>query len=338
MFMLAGFVAAGVLASCSDDDYEAGAVATGNQLQAVTFGDDNIYTAELDPSDPTSHTITLYRDSAYISQAASVPLKVITNDDDVFAAPATAEFAAGSAETTITVTFNAAEVGVPYNFEIGIDDEYAHPYKSVTRYAITNLQRVKWNSLGLCGFYDMFLNGAGYYAELQQRDGTNKFRIIEPYAGANADPDNWDGALYQPAEKIFFEILKASDVDEEGDTFYYTTFDSWQTGYLYSGAYMTYAFLPSDLSADFAEDDELSRYYPDYGQILLVPYYYVPGVGGFGEKNVYIVMPNDDIPADAKAGDYIPDEEAKTRGAVQTATPVSAIRSSYIQDYSWKRY
>jgi len=347
IFLLAGIAAAGVLASCSDDDYEKGAVATGNQLQAVTFGPNNIYTAELDPADPTTHTITLYRDSAYMAEAASVPLKVITNDDDVFVAPATAEFAAGSAETTITVTFNAAEVGVPYNFEIAIDDSYVHPYSSDTysRYAITNLQRVKWNSLGLVEFYDTMICGRsdgstwGYYVELQQRDGTNMFRLIEPYAGANANEDDWGGGLYQSDEKIFFTILNAGDVDDDGDEYLYVTFDTWATGYWYQDAYMVYAFLPSDLSASIADDDELSVYYPDYGQIILTPYYYIPGLGGFGEYSVYIIIP-EETPAGAVAGGIVPEASAKSRGNIREATPVNAIRPSdrSLLDYKWKRY
>ncbi len=343
--MLAGIVAAGVLASCSDDDYEKGAVATGNQLQTVTFGSDNIYSAELDPADPTSYTITLYRDSAYLSETISVPLKVITNDEDVFVAPSTAEFAAGSAEANITVTFDKAEVGVPYSFEIAIDNEYVNPYSAATTtsYAM-DIQRVKWNSLGLVEFYETFISGKsdggtwGYYVELQQRDDkTNMFRLIEPYAGANANEDDWDGGLYLPAEKIFFEILSAGDVDDNGDEFNYVTFDTWETGWWYQGAYMVYAFLPSDLSSSLVDDDELSVYYPDYGQIVLTPYYYIPGLGGFGEYEVYIIIP-EEAPAGAKAGDIVPDEEAKSRGNAHNSTPVSAIRSSAIRNHKWMRY
>lgn len=346
ILLLAGIAVAGILTSCSDDDYEKGAVASGNQLQAVTFGEDNIFETELDPADPTNMTITLYRDSAYIKDAATVPLKVLRNDSNVFVAPATAEFAAGSAEAEIVVSFDNAEIGVPYTFEVKADDAYTNPYKSVTSYAIT-IQRVKWNSLGLCEFYDTMICGRsdggtwGYYVELQQRDGTLLFRMIDPYAGANANENDWDGGLYQPAEKIFFQIYKSGDVevDEEGNEypFYYTTFDTWETGYLYQGAYMVYAFLPSDLSSSVAEDDELSRYYPNEGYIQLVPYYYIPGLGGFGEYPVYIFLPGDDQPAGIKAGDIVENGVfgVNNRDDIRKATPSKTLRSAGVKNFKW---
>ena len=339
IFLLAGIAAAGVLASCSDDDYEQGAVATGNQLQAVTFGNDNIFSAELDPSDPTSITITVQRDAEHAATAASVPLKVVSNTDDVFEVPATAEFAAGSTETTVTVTFDNSEIGVPYSCEIAIDDAYVNPYVSVKTYAI-DIQRVKWNSLGLCEYYDTFTNYFGYYVEIQQRDGTNTFRLLNPYDGANANEDDWAGDLYQPAEKVTFTILNAGGVDGDGDTFYYVTFNTFATGYLYQGTDMIYGFLPSDLSASLAADDELSVYYPDYGQVILYPYFYVPSLGGgFGDEDpVYIILPHDGIPADAQPGDVVEEVEAKSRGNVHNAPLSSAVRSSNLSTFAWKRF
>ena len=358
IFLLAGIAAAGVLASCSsDDDYEKGAVATGNQLQAVTFGDDNIYSAELDPADPTELTITVYRDAEHAKEAASVPLKVITNTDDVFEVPATAEFAAGSAETIVTVTFADTEIGVPYSLEVGIDDEYVNPYVSVKTYAI-EIQRVKWNPLGLCEYYDEFMNqDLGYYVEIQQRDGTNTFRLLNPYEGANADMENWAGDLSQSADKVTFTIMNAGDVDEDGNTFYYVTFNSFATGFWYAEGAMVHAYLPSELAAEFpkyddvsADDDEFSVYYPDYGTIILTPYFFVPNLkGGFGEYPITIVLPHEGIPADAKAGDRVPeaddeeneetDDEAevKSRVNVRNAKFTSAIRSSKIFTHTWKR-
>lgn len=337
IFLLAGIAAAGVLASCSDDDYEQGAVATGNQLQAVTFGNDNIFSAELDPSDPTSITITVQRDAEHAATAASVPLKVVSNTDDVFEVPATAEFAAGSTETTVTVTFDNSEIGVPYSCEIAIDDAYVNPYVSVKTYAI-DIQRVKWNSLGLCEYNDTFTNYFAYYVEIQQRDGTNTFRLLNPYDGANANEDDWAGDLYQPAEKVTFTILNAGGVDGDGDTFYYVTFNTFATGYLYQGTDMVYGFLPSDLSASLVADDELSVYYPDYGEVVLNPYFYIPGLGGFGEYPVYIILPHDGIPADAQPGDVVEEAEAKSRGNVHNAPLAAAGRSSNLSTFAWKRF
>ena len=184
IFLLAGIAVAGVLASCSsDDDYEQGEVATGNQLQAVTFGNDNIYSAELDPADPTNYTITLYRDADHAKEAVSVPLKVITNTDGVFEIPATAEFAAGSTETTVTVTFDDTEIGVPYSFEVAIDDEYTNPYVSAKTFAI-DIQRVKWNPAYVGTYtYSLFFAGDDEGLVLYRRDDDPTRYKIEHWGG-----------------------------------------------------------------------------------------------------------------------------------------------------------
>ena len=314
IFLLAGIALAGVFASCSDDDdYAKGPVASGNELKAVTFGTDNMFSIELDPADPTTYTITLYRDSAYMAEPLSVDLKVLVNTDEVFVVPATANFEAGKAETQVVVTFDKADVGVPYTLEVAVDEAYVHPYKanSTTSYVL-NLQRVKWNKLGLCTIDDRFLSeGFAYYAELEQRDGTNMYRILEPYAGMNANPDDADGGLVQSAEKIFFEILpKTAQKDDDGDVFCNVTFDTWATGWWYQDAYLVYAFLPSELAASQASKDALSVYYPDYGVIYLYPYYYIPGLGGFGADYPFIIgLPSDDTPSDAKPGGIVPEAE-----------------------------
>jgi hypothetical protein len=307
IFLLAGIALAGVFASCSDDDdYAKGPVASGNELKAVTFGTDNMFSTELDPADPTTYAITLYRDSAYMAEPLSVDLKVLVNTDEVFVVPATANFEAGKAETQVIVTFDKAEIGVPYTLEVAVDEAYVHPYKanSTTSYVL-NLQRVKWNKLGLGTFNDTFLNGAAYYVEIEQRDGTYKFRMLEPYAGANADPDNWDGGLVQSTDKIFFEILpKTAQKDADGDVFYNVTFDTWATGYWYQGALMVYACWESDYN-----DDTDGVYYPDYNLIYLYPAYDVVGLGTFGVKPVVVTLPTKDTPEGVKAGDLVVEAE-----------------------------
>ena len=311
IFLLAGIALAGVFASCSDDDdYTKGPVASGNQLQTVTFGTDNMVSGELDPEEPTSRTITVYRDSAHMDQAATIPLKVLVNTDDVFVVPENISFAAGEAQTQFTVTFDKAEIGVPYTLEVALDDEsYINPYSSVTTKSyVMKVQRVKWNKIGLGTFNDTFLNGAAYYVEIEQRDDIpTRFRILQPYAGANADPDNWDGALVGSEDIIFFEIFpKEADVDDDGDTYCPVSFDTWVTGYWYDANNVVIAFRPSDLGT--SGDDE-SVYYPDYNTIYLVPYYYMPGLGGWGLKTVVVTLPDGTAPEGVKAGDLVVEEE-----------------------------
>lgn len=309
IFLLAGIALAGVFASCSDDDdYAKGPVASGNQLQTVTFGTDNIINAEFDPADPYEYTITVYRDSAYMAEAVSIPLKVLVNTDSVFVVPATVDFAAGAAEAQFVVKFPKAEIGVPYSFEVALDnDAYINPYSANTTTSFAmSIQLVKWNKIGLGTFNDTFLNGAAYYVEIEQRDDVpTKFRILQPYAGANADPENWNGGLVQSADKIFFEILpKTAQEDEEGDLYCNVSFDTWATGYWYQDALMVYACWESDYN-----DDTDGVYYPDYNLIYLYPAYDVVGLGTFGVKPVIITLPDGSEPEGTKAGDLVPEPD-----------------------------
>lgn len=309
IFLLAGIALAGVFAACSDDDdYEKGAVASGNQLQTVTFGAKNIYSAELDPADPTTYTITVYRDSALMDQAATIPLKVLVNTDSVFVVPANVSFAAGEAEAQFIVTYDKAKIGSPYTLEVAIaDDSYINPYSAATYTSyVLNIQRVKWNKIGLGTFNDTFLNGAAYYVEIEQRDDIpTRFRILQPYAGANADPNNWDGGLVGSEDIIFFEMFpKEADVDDNGDTYCPVSFDTWATGYWYQDALMVYACWESDYN-----DDTDGVYYPDYNLIYLYPAYDVVGLGTFGVKPVIITLPDGTAPEGAKAGDLVPEPE-----------------------------
>ena len=81
----------------------------------------------LDPSDPTTATIKVVR--ANTSGAITVPY-TLTGDTDIITASDIA-FADGQSETTCTLTFNSAVVGISYTCHFVITDEkYASKYKS----------------------------------------------------------------------------------------------------------------------------------------------------------------------------------------------------------------
>ena len=255
IFLLAGIAAAGVLASCSDDDYEQGAVATGNQLQAVTFGNDNIFSAELDPTDPTSITITVQRDAEHAATAASVPLKVVSNTDDVFEVPATAEFAAGSTETTVTVTFDKSEIGVPYSCEIAIADEYVNPYVSVKTYAI-DIQRVKWNAAYVGTYtYSQLFEGDDEGLILYQRDDNPTRYKIEDW-GYGVD--------------FFFTVNNNGGI----------SFKEFYIGYDHPSYGEVWAY---DMNALYPDDFEMG-YYADGVFHFQIGYHVEAGWFGYGEE------------------------------------------------------
>jgi hypothetical protein len=292
IFLLAGIALAGVFAACSDDDdYEKGAVASGNQLQTVTFGAKNIYSAELDPSDPTSCTITVYRDSAHMDQAATVPLKVLTNTDNVFVVPASAEFAAGKAEAEVLVTFNNAEIGVPYDLEIGLDDSYVNPYSAATfnTYAVS-IQRVKWNDLGVGYWCDAFWYG--YISEVnvyQRDDQPATYRIESPYTD----------------EYVQYYVEETGDEDTQTGTYQkWLVFNTTKTGLVtFNNFYINtyYAYYGAEIYAQFysgnaenclvvKNDEGGIRYFQ------INPRFYMDGVGGWSAYFCYLVFPDQRFP------------------------------------------
>ena len=191
IFLLVGITLGLCFSSCSDDDgYKWGAVASGNQLNAVTFGADNVISTELDPADPTIINVKVYRDKA--DEAVEVPIKVITNDGSVFVVPEKVTFAAEQKEAFIDIAFDKAEIGTTYSLEIALDDDYVNPYlSSTTKTYAYEVTRVKWKSLGKSIWIDDFWYGEVFEVELYQRDDKpTSYRFENPYTdeytGGNA--------------------------------------------------------------------------------------------------------------------------------------------------------
>lgn len=287
---------AGMLASCSDDDYEKGEVASGSQLMGVTFGTDNIVTEELDPTEPTSYTITVYRSDANAAEALSVPLTVLSNTEDIFTVPASVDFAAGSTEAGVVVSFDEAEIGVSYDLEVALDERYVNPYKetSTTSYAL-NVTRVKWNPIGTGTWCDGFWYGDIFDVEIYQRDDkpsayrftnpyTDEFvtRYVEetgdetdlgtytPYILLNTTSDDyvwWDGYFnFNTGYPGYGEILAVYDEEELGEECVVVRNDDGGIRYLvvapsYYIAAIDYAWTTADYCAYLVFPDQR---YPDF--------------------------------------------------------------------------
>lgn len=291
IFFLAGIVAAGVFASCSDDDYKAAAPVKGNQLQAVTFGDNNIQEAEVDPSE-NSYTVTIYRDSEKSEEAASVPLKVITNEGGVFTVPATAEFEAGSAEAEVVITFDEAEVGDAYELEFAIDDAFVNPYTSKNSFALT-LTKVKWNSLGTGLWFDGWF-GDLFEVEIFQRDDKPlEYRFTNPL-----DDDYVSEFIpygYEPGTYTNYISLTTTKTDGvKWDHFLFNT--------IYTGYGEMWAVYDADNAANnFVVRNENGGI--QYFQVN--PNYYLPDIDyDFGNNDIcYLIFPGQDLPEALQEGD-----------------------------------
>lgn len=151
---------------------------------------------ELDPADPTTLTFPVARTNT--ADAITVPVTVTLGGEVFTAEPIV--FAAGQAESTMTVNFPNAEVGVSYEVGISINDP-DYIYTSIWGAGSTGrsftLSRVKWNMLGTGVFtYNFWWVGTDSAQTLEQRDGTNIYRM-----------KNWGGGV-----TLFFEMVNGKPV------------------------------------------------------------------------------------------------------------------------------
>ena len=138
------------LGACSDSVERDPSPTVSPDCVGAYFSETNTYNYELDPA-ITSITLTVGRDKS--DAAVTVPVKVLSNSDNIFVIPESVSFAAGESETTLEVTFPNAEMGTEYSFEITFDSEYINPYKGASL-SRTVMQRIKWENIGMGVYID----------------------------------------------------------------------------------------------------------------------------------------------------------------------------------------
>ena len=156
--MISGGVFLLLFSACTEDypEREPSPVTPANCVGAY-FPSSNIQSYELDPADPTSFQVTVSRTNT--SGAASVPISVVSNPDNVFSVPANVEFASGAETATISVSFTDAAIGTNYTLEIEVEGEqYVDHYTEIEGFPTiaVSVIRVKWDNLGTGQFYDSF--------------------------------------------------------------------------------------------------------------------------------------------------------------------------------------
>lgn len=192
------------LGACSDDLERDPSPVVSPDCIGAYFSESNTYSYELDPT-ITSITLTVGRDKT--AGAATVPVKVINNSENIFVIPESVSFASGEAETTMEVTFPNAEMGVEYSFELTFDSEYVNPYKGASL-ARTSIQRIKWEPIGMGVYVDGTVStffgvspmAVGLEIEKADLGSSMKYRFYNAYAPAgdyiSRDPVIYDGYPY----------------------------------------------------------------------------------------------------------------------------------------------
>lgn len=153
-----------------------------------------------DPAEPTTATFKAVRTVS--SGAITVPLTVTDTSANKVFQVGTLSFADGQSESTVTVNFPNAALGVEYGLSISIEDpQYASKYSSGDYGLTFSALREKWNSLGkarfredcMTTFFDV--DNIEYEVEVQENDGIKGYyRLVYPYDSKYEynEPGDWD--------------------------------------------------------------------------------------------------------------------------------------------------
>ena len=167
-------------ASCddkNDDNYEP-AAATSADCMGVYFDSSNSKGTVTVSEEVNSIEVTLSR--KVTEEAASVPITCVSKAEGLVV-PATAEFAAGEASTSIASTFDGIKPSVVSNFALAIDERYADHYTIVdgaTTYEGSVL-RAAWKTISENVVFNVSFGGTTQEitSTLQQLGDTDRFRF-----------------------------------------------------------------------------------------------------------------------------------------------------------------
>ncbi len=169
----------------------------------------------LDPAEPLTASIAVVRTVS--TGEITVPVK-LTDASGIFAV-SDLSFEDGQTESTITLTFDDAEVGVNYSCSLGIEDpQYASKYSSNPVYLDFSVVREKWNDLGK-GTWVETGNGLFNHFEapvtiLQNDNDKNLYRVQMRWTNEEGEEDymyaSECGGVFE------FRVLKPGDVIAEG--------------------------------------------------------------------------------------------------------------------------
>lgn len=170
------------------DDWKPGSWDAAEGFEDVSFVGKTSVTDELDPTDPTTATVTLKRKNT--KGELVVTPEVTVNDDSVFTVT-DFHFADGDSLATATISFPKAEIGTPYSLQLTVTDKKlvsSYSQAVLFNYSVT---RVKWVSLGKGTYIDNVLPTVWPITDIQSEpeffirdDDHTRFRVKSPLATA----------------------------------------------------------------------------------------------------------------------------------------------------------
>ena len=215
---------------------------------------------------PSEIKVQVYRNTT--NGSVVLPLTV-SGATEVLNAPASVSFEDGSAVAELVFTVGGSpEIGVKYTATATIGDESVSVSGNGS-VAVSLLVNYIWNEWTIGTFTENFI---GFQADVKimKADGAKAYRIMEPYKEYMMG-DGYSEAQWAAYSCPYIEFT----VDGSAVSFQTFKVDT------YDGTNMIYGYLPSDLAASVASYDALSKLI-DKQTVQIVPYYYVPGLGGWG--------------------------------------------------------
>lgn len=290
--ILAIFVAATTLmVACSE--YE-DSVVSGPKVSAdnpgVFFLKSNANQFEVDQV-ALSFTLTVARRNG--DAALDVPLTVLSDTGEVFNVPASVTFPAGVDTVSFDITMKPTAVkGDLYGLGIRFGDNYVNDYSNEYGSYYAKSAISIWEEKGTAQFYDAWaLYKVAQVRFWQSTQNPNDYRISFPYSEGillDAEWEGWIGGNTQ--DYIIFSVY--------GDNSNVKWNKFWYTNLLYEGTAGKFvkAYLPSAINK--AGDDQSLAHKDGSGNIdylILKPYIYIDGTGGYGLQDAYVGFPGYDL-------------------------------------------
>lgn len=277
-------ISAFAMTACSEDGPDYAGPGAFSDAPGVVFASSAASSYVLTPTE-TVLNIPVSRTNA--ASAGSYDVTVVKNQDNALIVPTQVSFAAGEKSALLPIGIASSfEVGTTKALELSLSADLKSPYTNGSSVLVTKVTRdYVWNDLGVATMEDGWL-GAKMESHLYQRsDDASYYRLAFPYdddAYADGGADDMVGGYTQ-------EFIEFTVVDGV------VTWEQWYTGLTYDGSeeQSIVAFQPSYLSSSLTDENTVV-YYNEDGSISYIafsPYYYVPGVGGWGEIETDLYWP-----------------------------------------------
>ncbi|MEY8608691.1 hypothetical protein AALM74_05870 [Parabacteroides segnis] len=185
IYLLTGLIGL-AFTGCSDDDsYEPGPQTSPNCMQ-VYFLNTNEATKVIDASE--EYAITLEVGRTQTASAASVPIKIISQDE-VLSIPTNVEFTAGQSVSAVKISFPNAKTATTYSYRIEIDgNEYVDPYAVLdgSYKFIGSVLVASWQVAIKNATFKFGSIFPEFKQDILQMEGTDKYKI-ENYLNSKTD-------------------------------------------------------------------------------------------------------------------------------------------------------